>query len=56
MCTYLQLNNLDLLKYSDTSFRKDEYWVCLQDKIHIHDWVLFEYTVTMNMEICDLNS
>ena len=30
--------------------------VCLQDKNHIHNWVYFEYTVTKNMEICDLNS
>ena len=30
--------------------------VCLKDKNHIHDWVYFEYTVTKNMEICDLNS
>ena len=30
--------------------------VCLQDKIHIHDWVYFEHTVTKNMEICDLKS
>ena len=30
--------------------------VCLQDKIHIHDWVYFEYKATKNMEICDLNS
>ena len=22
---------------------------------HIHDWVYFEYKVTKNMEICDLN-
>ena len=25
-------------------------------KIHIHDWAYFDYTVTKNMEICDLNS
>ena len=31
-------------------------WVCLQDKIHIHDWVYFEHTVTKNVEICVLKS
>ena len=31
-------------------------WVCLHDKIHIHDWVNFEHTVTSNMEIGDLKS
>ena len=30
-------------------------WVYLQDKIHMHDWVYFEYTVIKNKEICDLN-
>ena len=28
----------------------------LQDKIHIHDWVKFEHTVTKYMEIGDLKS
>ena len=28
----------------------------LHDKIHIHDWVNFEHTVTKNMEIRDLKS
>ena len=28
----------------------------LQDKIHIHDWVNFERTVTKNMKIGDLKS
>ena len=31
-------------------------WVCLQDKIRIHNWVYFDYTVTKNVEICELNS
>ena len=31
-------------------------WVCLQDKIHIHEWVYYEYKVTKNIYICDLNS
>ena len=26
------------------------------DKIPIHDWVYFEYTVTKNMEVCNLDS
>ena len=45
MCTYL--------KYMWHIISKR--WVCLQDKIHIHDLVYFEYTVMKNMEICDLN-
>ena len=28
----------------------------LHDKIHIHDWVNFDHTVTKNMEIDDLKS
>ena len=28
----------------------------LHDKIHIHDWVNFDHTVTKNMEIGDLKS
>ena len=31
-------------------------FTCLQDKIHIHDWVYFDNTVTKNVEICYLNS
>ena len=38
---------------SGTSFRKCA-GVCLQDKIHLDDWVYFEYMVTKNMEIVDL--
>ena len=49
-----QLNNLSLLKYKWLIISKR--WVCLQHKIHIHDWVFFEYKVRNNMEICDLNS
>ena len=54
MGTYLWLNNLYLLKYKSHIITK--MWVCLQEKIHIHDWVYFEFTVTKNIEICDLNS
>ena len=28
----------------------------LHDKIHIHDWVNFDHTMTKNMEIGDLKS
>ena len=48
---HIQLNNLYLLKYKCHIISKR--WVYLQDKIHIHDWVYFESTVTKNMEICD---
>ena len=54
MYTYLELNNLYLLKYKWHISSKR--WVCLQDKIHIHDWVYFEHTVTKSIEICDLKS
>ena len=30
--------------------------VCMQDKIHIHDWAYFQHTATKNMDICDLKS
>ena len=44
------LNSLYILKYKYIISKR---WVCLQNKIHIHDWVYFEYTVKKNMEICD---
>ena len=54
MDSYLLLNSLYLLKYKWYIISKR--WVCLQEKIHIHDWVYFEHSVTKNIEICDLES
>ena len=39
-------NRLTKIKWHNISKR----WVCLQDTIHIYDWVYFEYTVTKNEE------
>ena len=50
----LIVNSLYLLKYKWHIISKR--WIRLQEKIHIHDWLYFEYMVTKNMEICDLNS
>ena len=49
---YNVLNNLYLLKYNWHIISKR--WEYLRDKIHIHDWVYFEYKVTKKMEIYDL--
>ena len=55
MCTYvLIVNHSYIVQYKRHIISKRK--VCLQDKIHIHNYVYFENTMAMNVEICDLNS
>ena len=47
----LIVNNFYMLKYNLAHhYKKVSMLLCLQDKIHIHDWVYFEYAVRKNEE------